>query len=134
MKLIRHLLQTRSLWFVALFTLALAMKALVPHGYMISADSQTMTVKICNGVGDTESTVTIPMGTDGSDHDNGSNMTGKACSSSSVSQSAMTVTDPVQLAIALGFILLAGLLVRTAMPSERLTRLRPPLRGPPASA
>ncbi len=133
MKLIRLLLQTHSIWFGSLFMFALAMKALTPNGYMISADSQTITVKICNGVGDVERTIDIPMNTDANDHDSGSNMNSEACSSSSVSQSTMTTIDPVQLALAIGFIMLAGLVVQTAILSARLPRLRPPLRGPPVS-
>lgn len=133
MKLIRHLLRTRRIWFAALFTLSLAMKALLPGGYMLDTDSQTITVKICNGVGDVEQTIEIPMNADGNDHDSGSPMTSEACSSSSVSQSSMTATDPVQLIQALGFIMLTGLMTVIAVPSRRYIRLRPPLRGPPAS-
>lgn len=131
MRLIRHLLQTRSTWFAVLFMLALAMKALVPNGYMVSADSQTITIKICNGLGDAEQTIDIPMNTNTNDHDSGSNMTSEACSSSSVSQSTMTTIDPVQLSLALSFIMLIGLVVQTAILSGRSPRLRPPLRGPP---
>ncbi len=133
MKLIRHLLQTRSSWFAVLFTLVLAMKALVPNGYMISADSETITVKMCNGVGDGQQTIEIPMNVGGNEHDSGSNMTSEACSSSSVSQSTMTATDPLQLSLALSFIMLVGLVAKTAILLEHSVRLRPPLRGPPIS-
>lgn len=133
MKLIRVLVQTHSKWFGMLFMIALAMKALTPNGYMVSADSQTITIKICNGLGDAEQTIDIQMNTNTNDHDSGSNMNSEACSSSSVSQSTMMTIDPVQLALALGFIMLAGLVVKAAILFARLPRLRPPLRGPPAS-
>lgn len=132
MKLIRHLLHNYRVWLSILFMLAFAMKALVPHGYMISSDSQTIMVKICNGAGDAEQVIEIPMNADTGSHDEGSDKTGEACSSGSVSQSTMTATDPLQLALALAFIMVAGLAVRTAMRRTHATRLRPPLRGPPA--
>ncbi|MEP2101286.1 MAG: hypothetical protein ABJP02_01530 [Parasphingorhabdus sp.] len=107
------------------------MKALVPNGYMVSADNKTITVKICNGLDNAQQTVEIPMASDTSDHDSGSDKTEEACSASSVSQSAMTAADPIQLALALAFIMVVGLKPDSAISRDGTSRLRPPLRGPP---
>lgn len=132
MSVIRRLLLNNGLWFAVLFALALAVKALVPSGYMISSDSKTITVMICNGAEGAQQTIAIPLETGTGSHHSGSDNSPEVCASGSFSQSTMTMTDPIQLAMTLAFIMLAGLVIAVAIPSARPVRWRPPLRGPPA--
>ena len=116
---------------------ALAMKILVPTGYMVDQDSKSFTVKICNGVGHAEATIEIPFGpkTAGdSQHDAAGDQTEPACSFAGFSQVLATGADPIQLALAMVFILLAGLQLSRLPLSGVADRLRPPLRGPPVIA
>ena len=116
---------------------ALAMKILVPPGYMVSQDTKTFTVKICNGVGKAEATIEVPFDpkTVGQDkHDAAGDPQGTSCSFAGFSHLMATGADPVQLVLALLFILLAGLqLMQMPLPGVA-DRLRPPLRGPPVIA
>lgn len=132
MQRIRRLLKNNGWWFSLLFALALALKALVPSGYMISTDSKTITVMICNGSEGAKQTIAIPMNTETGSHHKESDKSSEACASGSFSKSTMTMTDPIQLVLALAFILLAGRMVSITIPSARVIRWRPPLRGPPA--
>ncbi|GAA0471295.1 hypothetical protein GCM10009096_10320 [Parasphingorhabdus litoris] len=109
------------------------MKAAVPSGYMISTDSKTISVKICNGLDNSEQTIEIPMASDSGEHERGTDQSGEACSSSSFSKSTMTATDPIQLTLALAFIMLVGLTTGLDTKRDHTAHLRPPLRGPPVS-
>ncbi|WP_417592899.1 hypothetical protein [Parasphingorhabdus sp.] len=116
---------------------ALAMKILVPPGYMVNQDTKTFTVKICNGIGNAETTIEIPFGpkTAGKEkHDGAGDPSGTTCSFAGFSQLVATGADPIQLVLAILFILLAGLqLLQMPLPGVA-DRLRPPLRGPPVIA
>tara|TARA_R110002033_G_scaffold15886_2_gene44462 strand:+ start:509 stop:922 length:414 start_codon:yes stop_codon:yes gene_type:complete len=115
----------------------LAMKILVPPGYMVSQDTKTFTVKICDGIGNSQSTIEIPFDakTAGQEqHDGAGDPSGTTCSFAGFSQLVATGADPIQLALAILFILLAGLqLLQMPLPGVA-DRLRPPLRGPPVIA
>ena len=116
---------------------ALAMKFLVPPGYMVDQDSKSFTVKICNGVGQAEATIEIPFepkSVGNGQHDAAGDQTDPACSFAGFSQFLATGADPIQLALAMVFILLAGLQLSQLPSSGVPDRLRPPLRGPPVIA
>lgn len=120
-----------ALWLVVA---ALAMKALVPGGYMLAAQGKVITVQLCDdtGSGHLTAQMVIPMkpGTSqgAADHAKG------ACPYSSLSHASLGGADPVLLALALAFILLLGFLPLPARPPSRVAHLRPPLRGPPSLA
>jgi len=116
-----------------LIALALLMKAVLPAGYMVSSASKILTITICSdGTGSaTKAQIEIPAkGTPEGDH-------GKLdghCPYSSLSMAAMGGAPALLLALTFAFTLLLGLPPARHLPFLRATHLRPPLRGPPATA
>lgn len=113
---------------------ALAMKLLVPSGYMLSSGHGRMAITICSGVASASANMDMPgMGT-GDDHGQPKEH-GKAempCAFSSLLAQALAAVDAILLLAAIAFIIRVGRLpaARAARPATRY--LRPPLRGPPA--
>ena len=107
------------------------MKALVPGGYMVSAGAKVITVQLCDdtGAGHLTAQIAIPMkpgsGQSTPDHTKGT------CPYSSLTHASLTGADPLLLALALDFIVALGFLPLAPPRLQRLTYLRPPLRGPP---
>ena len=131
----RFLLDHRRLA-AGLVLLALAMKLLVPTGYMIGSAGGSITVELCSGT--TRQTVTMAM--PGMAHHGGDKMPehGKAempCAFAGLVAPALGGADPLLLAVAIAFIV--ATVFRLPAPC-RATRapphLRPPLRGPPLAA
>ncbi|QDH34014.1 DUF2946 family protein [Porphyrobacter sp. YT40] len=120
---------------LALVVLALAVKALVPAGYMISSNGERfLTVTICADASGTpkQMRIAIPMKDDGkSDHSEAADKS-QPCAFSGLGHAALGGADPVLLAAALAFILLVGLAPLRAPPARDIHFLRPPLRGPPS--
>jgi len=113
---------------------ALAIKALVPGGYMLGAGAKVLTVQLCvdAGSGHLTTKVAIPL-KPGSDK-GASDHAKSACPWSSLTHAALGGADTVLLALALSFILALGLLPLAPPRTARPAYLRPPLRGPPAFA
>lgn len=124
-------LRYRALAF-AVIALALAMKALVPAGFMLGTDSHALTVQLCDGYGDAARAVVIAVKGHGdagkSVHDQ------QACPFSGLLHGGLTGADPILLDAALAFILLLGFAALPFAAPHPLARLRPPLRAPPAHA
>lgn len=120
---------------LVLAVLALAVKALVPAGYMISAAGERfLTVTICADASGTpkQMRIAIPDENDtGGDHSEAADKS-QPCAFSGIGHAALGGADPVLLAAALAFILLIGLAPLRAPPARDASFLRPPLRGPPA--
>ncbi|ATE65091.1 hypothetical protein [Rhizorhabdus dicambivorans] len=115
-----------------LVALALAVRALVPAGYMAGTSSTGLTVELCSGVAGESITIALP--TDPAKDGHGKAQADGPCSFAALGLPAGPVTDPIQLALAIAFILLLGLLGETAPPVARRSQIRPPLRGPPLAA
>lgn len=113
---------------------ALCMKVMVPAGFMIGQNSKVLTVQICDDASGnhTVQQLVLPMKDSGSASDQ---KQGKGdCPFASLSIASMVGADPSLLALALAFILALGFApARIALP-KHIFHLRPPLRGPPASA
>lgn len=122
------LLRHRSILMV-LLAAALAMKALVPAGYMLAATSDSFTVSVCSGMDGEQTTITIPKRS----QDAGKNAVDRQlCHASALDHAALGGADPFVLAAALAFILALGF-APVAIPARRSIRYQtPPLRGPPA--
>ena len=121
---------------MALVLATLALKALVPGGYMIAAHGQTLTVEICgsNSAGQLTAQVTIPMKSDAAPGQSGPGKTDGACPYASLSFASLGGAEPLLLAAALAYIVALGFLPLPARIIRAAPRLRPPLRGPPAFA
>jgi hypothetical protein len=118
---------------LAVVALALAMKALVPTGYMVGGDAHRMTVRICDGVAghDDAQVITLPGHKDDAAkiaHDH------QVCPYSALAHAGLGGADPFLLAIALAFILLLGFAPVRAPDLRAWARALPPTRGPPVRA
>lgn len=132
---LRALLLHYRLMAFAVIALALVMKAVVPAGYMVGSDSRVLTVRICDETQLAQAAhdrqIAIPMkGEPAGKHAKGEGM----CAFSALSFASLGGADPIQLALALLFILAAGFAATVQPAPRRSAHLRPPLRGPPALA
>ena len=123
------------------------MRLLIPTGYMLVASPAGLpTFAMCSGYG-----AVLPAAaaheaghgahdghatTGGGEH-HGQQHDAKEqppCAFAGVATAALAATDPLLLAIALFFILAAGFRLPVRAPVTASPFLRPPLRGPPATA
>jgi hypothetical protein len=115
-----------------LVAVALAMKALVPGGYMLAAQSQVITVSICADSSGTHETRQIVVPREGGEKDTVSQHAKSGpCAFSALGMAGLAGADPVLLALALAFILAVGLAPLAFPVLQARAHLRPPLRGPP---
>ena len=136
MSSLRALIGDHARLTLVLLALALAVKGVVPAGFMLSAGGDRfLTVTICSDASGSpkQMQIAIPGKQDsGGDH---SEQSAKAthCAFSGLGHSALGGADPLLLAGALAFILLVGLAPLPSLPRRDLPFLRPQLRGPPAT-
>ncbi len=132
----RALIRDHARLALVLLALALAVKAIVPAGFMLSAEGDRfLTVTICSDASGTpqEMQIAIPgKNGAGSDHSEGA-AKATPCAFAGLGYSALGGADPLLLAAALAFILLIGIAPLPQLPLRDLPFLRPQLRGPPAS-
>ncbi len=131
----RALIRDHARLTLVLVALALAVKAVVPAGFMLSAGGDRfLTVTICSAGIDTprQMQIAIPgkQGAGGDHLDAAAKAT--HCAFSGLGHSASGGADPLLLAAALSFILLLGIAPPPALPRREISFLRPQLRGPPA--
>lgn len=126
----------RHRWLAALVVAAaLALRIVVPAGFMPALDHGRVIVAICNGEG--PGTIALAITTAGGDHGHDDGDGDRAHSPCAFADLALPViggTDPLQLAAALLFILATALVRALSLPPRAPARLRPPLRAPPATA
>lgn len=115
--------------------MALAMKVVMPAGFMPMMSDGRIVVGMCSGTGQTTMVVTIP-GLEHRDADRGEHggKTSQPCAFAGLGTPALAAADPVLLAIAILFALALGMRFVPLMPVAAPRSLRPPLRGPPATA
>ena len=117
-----------------LVALALAVKAMVPAGYMVGTDSKVLTIQICaDGSGQhftKQIVVTMTGKSLGGDGEQGK--ADGTCPYSALSMTSLGGADPALLALALAFILTLGFAPVRRPWLQGIFHLRPPLRGPPA--
>jgi hypothetical protein len=115
-----------------LIAVALCMKALFPAGFMLGSDARVLTVQICaDSLGHTI-TRQIAVGQKGHSSDAGKSH--EPCAFTALGHALLGGADPVQLALALLFILTLAFAPHLPAAPGRIAYLRPPLRGPPALA
>jgi hypothetical protein len=117
---------------VLLIIVALAIKALVPGGYMPTMTGKVLTVAICADAGGGALTHRILLPAEGKAgaHDQRAGH----CPYASLGMAGVPGIDTVLLALALTFILALGFAPVRPPRRARASFLRPPLRGPPARA
>jgi hypothetical protein len=122
---------THRRWAAALIALALLAKLVVPAGFMLNAGAGTITVELCSGTGVQKVEMVLPG--QPAQHDQ-QNTADSPCTFAGLAAPALGGADPIQLAIAIAFIVAVDFLpVPVARPRDA-AYLRPPLRGPPATA
>jgi hypothetical protein len=112
--------------------LALAMKALVPGGYMLGVEGKVLTVHICADASGTSLTKQIVLPASGKTGDQAK--AAGSCPYASLGMAGLAGADLALLALALAFVLALGFAAVPAPPAARPAFLRPPLRGPPTPA
>ncbi len=130
-------LAVRNRAFAALLlAVALAMKALVPAGYMAMPGKQLLSVSICADAsgGAQLRQIAIPMKGDPAHAGEDRGKAGITCAFASLAVASLGGADVPLLALALAFVLATGLAGTTAPPTTAPAHLRPPLRGPPCTA
>ncbi len=139
---LRHRLLHHRWLTLGLIVLTLLVRFAVPVGYMPVFAGNTVTIALCSGSGPMTMAMTgvaamtgPARGDSASDHDPGGH--GKAempCGFAGLSAPFVAGADPVVLALAVAFIV--ATVFRAVAPRARVVpaNLRPPLRGPPATA
>ena len=127
-----------------LIVLALALKALVPAGYMIDRNAKVLAVVVCpetNPIAQAAHAVHAGQahhhmgGKAGHSHgDHGKQDASGACPYSLLPMASLAGTDAVLLTAALVFMLTLGFAPAPPLRLARNPHLRPPLRGPPLLA
>lgn len=113
-----------------IFAAALALRVLVPGGYMPVAADNRILVQICTGTPDGPDAMLMAI--PGLEHKQqpGNAAQGK-CAYADLAEAMTGGADPVLLAAALAFALALALSLALTLPPMKRVRLRPPLRGPP---
>lgn len=131
MTALRSLLHDRRMLAMLLILAALLIRALLPSGYMPAGGERTLSIMLCadantasvRGAIPMESTAPQEKGHTGSDH---------PCAFGGLAAASLGGPDLLLLAVAIRHILALGFAPIIAAPIPDFTRLRPPLRGPPA--
>lgn len=120
---------------------ALAVRLLVPAGFMAGTVEGRMALQLCSGFGPVTRAVAapaphhvMPAHASGHHHDRGGDSAEMPCPYAAMAQAAHMPVDPVLLAAAIAFILALGFAAPIAPAPRAEPFLRPPLRGPPLPA
>lgn len=131
---LRDLVQIHSRLTLVLLGLALAVKALVPTGFMPAlTDERVLTVTICadaTGMA-RQMRIAIPDKDQAPGDHSKATDTAQPCAFSGLGSAMTGGADPVLLASAAAFILLLRFAAPASLPLPEIAFLRPPLRGPP---
>lgn len=114
--------------------LALAMKVLMPAGFMPTMTDGRMVVSVCSGTGSTTMVVTIPGMKHGDGEPRGDGKPEAPCAFAGLSMPSLAAADPLVLALAILFVMATGLRPITVLRVAAPQFLRPPLRAPPTTA
>lgn len=137
MSALRRLVLTHRHFAVVICIAALALKLLIPSGYMISTVQGRLAITTCPGVAPepvTMSTVMPGMHGDMAEHGKSRGSDGGAmpCAFAGLSAQALGAVDPVMMIAAIAFVMAVGSRPMRLRARPPTPYLRPPLRGPPA--
>lgn len=118
-----------ALWLIAA---ALAVKALVPAGYMLAdTGGKTLTMAICDGNGPATMTIDIPMDPDHAKPGSSGKQDG-GCAYAGLGHAMLGGADPVLLLAAIAFLLALGFAPAATPALRRRAFALPPAQGPPS--
>lgn len=129
----RSLVRQHTRLAALLIALAVAVKALVPAGYMIDTRTDYLTVIICSGA-EAHSTVSIPIERESApgDQHQGKSGTESPCLFAGLSLAALGGADLPLLAVAIAFVLALGFAPVSLPPLRQARHLLPLSHGPPS--
>ena len=130
---LRHIIQRHWPAAGVLLLLTLCMKLVVPVGFMPTWSDGGVELIVCDGMATTVETMHGMHGHHHHGHD-GPTKPDAPCPFAGLTAPALGGADPIQLAVALAGILVAGLFVVARISLLGIGHLRPPLRGPPTAA
>lgn len=133
MHALRQILLVRRRIVFAVIALALAMKVVVPAGFMVETRDHVLTIAICADASSghiISKQIVIPGKP--AHGQSAEAKHGEACAFSGLSMAGLAGADPALVAQALAFILLLGFAAIAAPRILSTRRIRPPLRAPPA--
>lgn len=135
---LRRLLLDRRRLVLLLALAALAVKLLVPSGFMIGVVNGHAVLQECSGVVAPAQKAHAHHGASAderAEHRHGQHPAAEMpCPYAALAQAAVAPLDPLLLAVALAFTLALGLRIAVASHVSATPRLRPPSRGPPITA
>lgn len=135
MNTFRALLRHHRRLALLLVVLALAVKAIVPDGFMPAAKGTTISIQICADAFAQPVTRQIVVPAKGVDAGKDSQHKSEGfCAFTALGHGALGGIDPVLLVAALLFLFVLGFAPLVPATPRRMVFLRPPLRGPPALA
>lgn len=119
-----------------LVALTLCMKALVPAGFMVGANTKLITIEICADASGGKLTrpMVIPLDGGTGGEQSGHGKSDATCAWTALAQAAHSGADAELLVLSLAFILALGFLRYAAEPVRRSCHILPPSRGPPLPA
>ncbi len=130
---LRTLVRQHARLAALLIALAVAVRALVPAGYMIDTRTEYLTVIICSGT-DAHSTIAIPIERESAPgkKDQSNSGSDSPCLFSGLGMAALGGADVPLLAAAIAFVLALGFAPVRLPPLRQARHLLPPSHGPPA--
>lgn len=128
MQAIKTFFRAHSAITLSLLMAVLALRLIVPVGFMPVVESGKLVVSICSSTGPTKMVMDMP----GMDHKSSKPVAEGGCAFADLSMPTLAGTDPIQLSALIALIMASGLVVVIAFPPRRSGHLRPPSRGPPA--
>lgn len=121
-----------------LVVLALGVKLLLPAGIMPAPGARTFTVMVCSETGHQPTAMQLAIPFDRPAPGSGSpakqDTASGACPYAGLALGALPAADPLQLALAIAFLLALGFAAAPPLRLASVAHLRPPSRGPPRRA
>ena len=134
MNALRTLLHRRHALAMLVIVVALAVKAIVPAGYMLGEPSgtRTITVMLCADQNASAMKIVLPTGDTSQSHgDTSHKAKDSPCAFGALAAAGLSGADPALLAVALEHVIALGFAPVTMPVLQGFFLLRPPLRGPP---
>lgn len=132
MSALRALLIGKPRLVLVLLALVLAVKAVVPTGFMLAGGGDRfLTVTICADAGGAMRTMQIALPGKGDKAPDHTADNATPCGFAGLGHAMAGGADPLLLAGAIAFVLLLGLAPLRTLPLRKAPFLRPQLRGPP---
>lgn len=127
----RNLIRSSQILVALLLALTLALRVLVPAGYMPEISVGSFSIVACDGFGPVAMSKAMPgMHHGKADH----SQMQQRCAFADLALPWLGSIDPIQLLAALAFILVIAFFASQPFRLRREYRAWPPLRGPPARA